>query len=266
MSIFKSAMFSGAVFAMAITSHVAVTVAQETPPTGIQPAAVAETMDENEAVKKASFLVGYNAIGKIISDMKQQGIELDPEMVVEGATKAARGEAPGVDPAEMQQVMLAMRSKVEKARGEMQEKMKAAAQDNLAAGKTFMEENAAKSGVQTMDNGVQYEVITEGSGDKAAEDDMVKINYHGTLVDGTVFDSSIEEIRGKQPKPITHSASGFVPGFNSVVQSMPVGSKWKVVIPPDLAYGLQGPMGPNQTLVFEIELLDVVSGDAPAAP
>ena len=265
MSILKSAMFGGAMFAVAITSHVSATVAQETPAAGLEPAAIAETMDENEAVKKASFLVGYNAVGKIMSDMKQQGIDLDPEMVLEGASKAARGEAPGIDPAEMQQVMLAMRSKVEKARGEMQVKMKAAAEENLAAGKKFMDENAAKTGIQTLDNGVQYEVITEGSGAKAGEDDMVEINYHGTLVDGTVFDSSIEAIRGKQPKPITHSASGFVPGFNSVVQSMPVGSKWKVVIPPDLAYGLQGPMGPNQTLIFEIELLDVVSGDAPDA-
>ena len=121
-----------------------------------------------------------------------------------------------------------------------------------------MAENGKKEGVKKLENGVQYEILTQGDGAKPTPEDKVKLHYHGTTTDGKVFDSSVDK-----GKPITHSASGFVKGFNAAVQAMNVGSKWRVTIPSDLAYGMRGPLGPNRTLNFEIELLEIIK---PADP
>jgi len=133
---------------------------------------------------------------------------------------------------------------------------------NLEAGKAFFAENAKREGVVTLPSGLQYEVLKEGSGPKPSSSDQVVTHYHGTLLDGSVFDSSVE--RGE---PITFPVNGVIRGWVEALQLMPVGSKWKLFIPADLAYGERGAggrIGPNQALIFEVELLDIVGDEAPA--
>tara|TARA_B100001741_G_C16512786_1_gene580617 strand:+ start:511 stop:1185 length:675 start_codon:yes stop_codon:yes gene_type:complete len=128
-------------------------------------------------------------------------------------------------------------------------------QEAISAGKALLDENAKKEGVTTTASGLQYEVLTNGTGATPVETDQVTVHYHGTLVDGTVFDSSVE--RGQ---PATFPVNGVIPGWVEALQLMNVGSKYKLYIPSDLAYGERGAggsIGPNETLIFEVELLSI---------
>lgn len=130
------------------------------------------------------------------------------------------------------------------------------AQENLEAGNAFLEKNKAREGVTTTASGLQYEVITEGTGPKPVAEDMVRVHYHGTLIDGKVFDSSVE--RGE---PAEFPVGGVIQGWVEALQLMPVGSKWKIYLPASLAYGERGAGGdiqPNSALVFEVELLEIL--------
>jgi FKBP-type peptidyl-prolyl cis-trans isomerase len=132
---------------------------------------------------------------------------------------------------------------------------KKVAQKNLEEGNKFLEENKSREGVVTTASGLQYEIITEGTGPKPTADDQVKVHYHGTLIDGTVFDSSVD--RGE---PVTFGVTQVIPGWTEALQLMPVGSKWKIFIPANLAYGERGAgadIGPNATIIFEVELLEI---------
>ena len=127
---------------------------------------------------------------------------------------------------------------------------------NAAAGKEYQEIMRHKSGVVTLPSGLQYEIIKEGKGAKPKATDKVRVHYHGTLINGVVFDSSVE--RGE---PAEFPLNAVIPGWTEILQLMPVGSKWRVVIPSELAYGSRGAgdvIRPNLTLIFEIELLDIV--------
>ncbi len=130
-------------------------------------------------------------------------------------------------------------------------------QKNLEEGNAFLEKNKTREGVTTTASGLQYEILKQGDGPIPTEKDKVKVHYHGTLIDGTVFDSSVD--RGE---PATFGVNQVIKGWTEVLQLMPVGSKWKVYIPADLAYGDKprpgGKIGPNMTLIFDIELLDIV--------
>ncbi len=129
-------------------------------------------------------------------------------------------------------------------------------QRNLEEGNAFLEQNKSREGIQTTPSGLQYEVIQEGNGPKPTAEDQVRVHYQGTLTDGTVFDSSIE--RGQ---PAVFGVNQVIPGWTEALQLMPVGSKWKIYIPSDLAYGPRGAgadIGPNSVLVFEVELLEIV--------
>ena len=130
------------------------------------------------------------------------------------------------------------------------------AQPKAKAGQDFLAENAKRTEVVTLASGLQYEVITEGQGATPKASDTVKVHYHGTLIDGKVFDSSVQ--RGE---PATFGVTQVISGWVEALQLMPVGSKWKLFIPSNLAYGAQGAgqaIGPHTTLVFEVELLDIV--------
>ena len=127
---------------------------------------------------------------------------------------------------------------------------------NAAAGKEYQEIMRHKSGVVTLPSGLQYEIIKEGQGAKPKATDKVRVHYHGTLINGVVFDSSVE--RGE---PAEFPLNAVIPGWTQILQLMPVGSKWRVVIPSELAYGSRGAgdvIRPNMTLIFEIELLDTL--------
>ena len=138
---------------------------------------------------------------------------------------------------------------------ELEEKMNAA---NIEAGKKFLEENKKREGVVTLPSGLQYEVITEGNvGRYAKATDQVQCHYEGTLIDGTLFDSSI-----KRGQPATFGVNQVIPGWVEALQLMPEGAKWKLYIPSDLAYGAQGAgemIPPHSTLVFEVELQKILS-------
>ncbi|WP_029905491.1 FKBP-type peptidyl-prolyl cis-trans isomerase [Prevotella sp. 10(H)] len=127
---------------------------------------------------------------------------------------------------------------------------------NLKAGEEFLAINKKRPEVVTLPSGLQYEILKEGNGPKPKATDQVKCHYHGTLIDGTVFDSSVE--RGQ---PATFGVNQVIPGWVEALQLMPVGSKWKLFIPSDLAYGKAGAgqaIEPNSTLIFEVEILDIV--------
>jgi len=128
-------------------------------------------------------------------------------------------------------------------------------QKNKEAGEKFLAENKTKPGVVALPSGLQYQILKEGNGPKPTAADKVKTHYHGTLIDGTVFDSSVE--RGQ---PISFPVGGVIKGWTEALQLMPVGSKWRLFIPADLAYGERqaGPkIGPNSALIFDVELLDI---------
>ncbi len=136
---------------------------------------------------------------------------------------------------------------------------------NIEKGKKFLDDNKKRAGVVTLPSGLQYEIMKAGTGAKPGAADKVKTHYHGTLLDGKVFDSSVD--RGE---PIEFPVNGVIKGWTEALQLMPTGSKWKLFIPSDLAYGERGAggsIGPYETLVFEVELLAVTPADAaPAAP
>src|SRR5438876_12382815 len=145
---------------------------------------------------------------------------------------------------------------------DMQQKLTETAQKNAAEAEKFLAANKTKEGVKTTENGLQYKVLKEGSGAQPKSSDSVTVNYRGTLTDGTEFDSSY-----KRGQPATFPVAGVIKGWTEALQLMKVGSKFQLFIPPNLAYGDQGRPGipPNSILIFEVELMDVKSPQAPAA-
>jgi len=130
-------------------------------------------------------------------------------------------------------------------------------QANLEEGNKFLEENKGREGITVTESGLQYEVLTEGTGAKPTAADQVRVHYHGTLIDGTVFDSSVD--RGE---PAVFGVGQVIPGWTEALQLMPIGSKWKVYLPSNIAYGERGAggdIGPNSALIFEVELLEIVA-------
>ncbi len=215
-----------------------------------EPELVLDTME-----KKISYILGFDVAGRF----KQDGMTLDSAAISAALKDIAEEKESRLTPEEMQSVMTQYQEKqmakqqeaIEKARVESEK----AGEENLAAGAAFLGENAKKEGVTATESGLQYEVMTEGSGPKPTVDDTVQVHYAGTLIDGTEFDSSVA--RGE---PATFKVTQVIPGWTEVLQLMPEGSKWKVYIPSNLAYGpggTGGVIGPNATLVFEVELLKV---------
>lgn len=141
-------------------------------------------------------------------------------------------------------------------REQMQSKAAEQHKDVVAAGEAFLAENAKKDGVVALESGLQYEILTEGDGEKPTASSTVRTHYHGTLTDGTVFDSSVD--RGE---PAEFPVNGVIAGWTEALQLMPKGSKWRLTVPHNLAYGERGAggaIGPFSTLVFEVELLEIV--------
>jgi len=213
---------------------------------GAAPALAQEAKPESEK-DRVSYSVGYQMGG----DFKRQGQEISPEMVVRGAQDALSGAAPALSEEEMRNTLVVLKQRILAAQQEERERV---SRESAAAGSAFLAENAKKEGVVSLPSGLQYKVLTEGSGEPPKETDNVTVHYRGTLVDGTEFDSSYS--RGQ---PATFPLNKVIKGWTEGVQLMKPGAKYQFFIPSTLAYGPQGggPIPPNSTLIFEVELISV---------
>ena len=198
--------------------------------------------------EKFSYALAMNMSAHLL----KMPIELDREIIIEAVTALLRGNQPDMSQEEYQQTMQKFQATMEeKANAEAQK----AASENSEKGKAYLAENAKKEGVKVTASGLQYEVIKEGSGKKPAATDTVSVHYEGTLINGQVFDSSI-----RRGQPVEFPLNRVIPGWTEGVQLMSVGSKYRFVIPSNLAYGEHGAggaIGPNETLIFEVELRDI---------
>lgn len=206
----------------------------------------AEDMKTDDA--KVSYSIGLKYGENFARDYK----ELDLTAFSKGMEDGFKGSKPQMEEKEIMAVMQAFQTrKMEEMRGQADKMAKA----NKEKGEKFLAENGKRKGVTTLPSGVQYEVLASGKGATPDSNDKVKVHYHGTLIDGTVFDSSVQ--RGQ---PASFPVDGVIKGWTEILQKMKVGDKWKVAIPSVHAYGeraVGNTIGPNETLVFEVELLEV---------
>ena len=200
-------------------------------------------MKYTEELDKVSYCFGLS----IASNLLSSGVNtINTEAFVDAIRTVYAGQMPEIKPEEANQILQDYFNKLQNERG------KAA----TAAGEQFLKDNKSKEGVVTLKSGLQYKVISTGNGAIPKSSDTVKCHYEGRLINGAVFDSSI-----RRGEPAEFPVNGVIAGWVEALQLMPVGSKWQLYIPSDLAYGPHGAgqaIGPNETLIFDIELLDIV--------
>lgn len=197
---------------------------------------------------KVSYSIGLS-IGK---NMKNQPMEIDVDLMIKGIKDALSGAEPLMSEREVQETISELRRELA---AKQKEHMEEVAEQNKKAGEVFLEENKKKEGVITLSSGLQYKIITPGTGESPKLTDTVTTHYRGTLIDGTEFDSSY-----KRGKPVSFKVNGVIAGWTEALQLMKVGAKWELFVPPNLAYGDQGAgpnIGPHQTLLFEVELIAI---------
>lgn len=221
-------------------------------PQGQKPAALQD---------RASYIIGLN-LGQ---SLKSQDVPVTADLIIQGLRDGLAGANPLLTPEEIQAAMQEFQQQLTTAQ---QAKMQAAGEANMKASQAFLDQNKAKPGVKTTASGLQYEVVQEGSGESPKATDRVTVHYRGTLVDGTVFDSSYD-----RNEPVTFPVNGVIPGWVEALQLMKPGAKYKLYIPPALGYGERGAggqIGPNQALIFDVELISVekapAQGQQPATP
>ncbi len=207
--------------------------------------------------QKFSYALGMSIGTQVGGNLKKQSVAVDPALVSQGMKDALSGAKPLLTQEEAQAVLTEVQNEVRK---EQQEKMKEAADKNKTEGEAFLVANKSKEGVVTLPDGLQYKILTAGTGPKPAATDSVVCNYRGTLINGTEFDSSY-----KRGQPATFGVSQVIKGWTEALQLMPTGSKWQLFIPSSLAYGERGAgadIGPDATLIFEVELVSIVDKNA----
>jgi len=218
-------------------------------------AALAQAADKPEfkdAREKNSYSVGANWG----NSLKKQEVDVDLEVLIRGLREAFVGQS-ALSDEQIRESMMALNKEI---RAKQEEKRKQQGEKNKQEGEKFLAENKTKPGVVALPSGLQYKVLTDGSGESPKPGDVVTVNYRGTLIDGTEFDSSY-----KRGQPATFSVTGVIKGWTEALEQMKPGAKWQLFIPSDLAYGERGSgptIGPNATLQFEVELVS----SKPAAP
>jgi FKBP-type peptidyl-prolyl cis-trans isomerase FkpA/FKBP-type peptidyl-prolyl cis-trans isomerase FklB len=197
--------------------------------------------------QKASYGIGLN----MGSQLEPAAERIDRPALMRGIEDALRGNDSAIPADEIQEILMAFGQEIEAAANAERDRD---AQENAVAGEAFLAQNGRKDGVTTTASGLQYEVLRQGDGARPLPDQQVRLHYRGTLIDGTEFDSSY----GGDPAVFT--TTGLISGFSEALLLMPVGSHYRIFIPSDLGYGPMGsgPIGPNATLIFEIELLEIV--------
>jgi FKBP-type peptidyl-prolyl cis-trans isomerase len=190
----------------------------------------------------------------------KEAVDVDPEILARGLRDGLSDAKPQMTDEEVQTTLTELQKQVT---AHQQEVRQQAIEKNKKAGETFLAANKDKPGVVTLPSGLQYKIIEPGTGPKPTASDSVVCNYRGTLIDGTEFDSSY-----KRGQAATFPVGQVIKGWTEALQLMPVGSKWQLFIPPDLAYGERGtnggPIGPNETLVFEVQLVSIQAKPQPA--
>lgn len=210
--------------------------------------------DFKTEAEKAAYIIGHQTGANFM----RNGVDLDIQAFNKGLAAGLKGADSVFDGSETQKLMQEFQKTVSEKREKIRAEQSVA---NKKAGTDFLEANKKKDGIKTTASGLQYKVIKEGKGVKPTANDTVTTHYKGTLINGKVFDSSYD--RGE---PATFPVAGVIKGWTEALQMMPVGSKWELYIPSELAYGSRGAgadIGPDETLVFEVELLDVKKKDEP---
>jgi FKBP-type peptidyl-prolyl cis-trans isomerase FklB len=202
----------------------------------------------NTSKEKFSYALGM----KMGANFKKQQVEVDPAILERGLKDAMAGGKTLLTDEQAQSALMEVQNEM---RQKQMAKMQAEGDANKKAGEEFLAANKTKEGVVTLPSGLQYKIVSEGTGPKPTAADTVECNYRGTLIDGKEFDSS-----AKAGKPVTFPVSGVIKGWTEALQLMPVGSKWQLFIPSDLAYGDRGAgpdIGPGSTLIFDVELVSI---------
>jgi len=207
---------------------------------------------ETPVLKDQKDKVSYSIGMEIGKNMKRQSLDVNPELLTRGVKDAFSEGKPLMTEEEMKEALMAFQKEMI---AKQQELAKVAGEKNQKEGEAFLAENKKKEGVITLPSGLQYKVIKAGSGKKPKATDTVTVHYQGTLINGTEFDSSY-----RRGQPVSFPVNGVIPGWTEALQLMETGAKWQIVIPSNLAYGDRGvgpQIGPNATLIFEIELISI---------
>jgi FKBP-type peptidyl-prolyl cis-trans isomerase FklB len=208
--------------------------------------------EENLLLKKQKDKVSYIIGMEIGKNFKKQSIDIDPDILTKGIKDAISGGKPLLTEQEIQETMVTFQKEMMAKQEELAKKL---GENNKKEGEAFLAENKKKDGVKTLPSGLQYKVTKAGTGKKPKLTDTVTTQYRGTLIDGTEFDSSY-----RRGQPVSFPVTGVIPGWTEALQLMEEGAKWQLFIPPNLAYGERGAgrdIGPNATLIFEIELISI---------
>ena len=220
----------------------------------------AANADGGAAISTDAQRMGYSLGASMGRQFRNDKLQVDADALAKGVLEGFTADKLALTDEEVAAGM----QQLQKTHSErMQAEQKAAADKNLAEGEAFLKDNATKEGVVTTESGLQYRIVTAGEGPKPGAEDVVKVHYRGTLIDGTEFDSSY-----KRGEPVTFPVGGVIPGWVEALQLMPVGSKWELYIPSGLAYGPGGAgnqIGPNSALKFEVELLSIEPKEATEA-
>ena len=197
---------------------------------------------------KESYAIGMS----FGSSLHKQSVEVDTNILIKGLKDSLAGGKTLLTEDESRTIISQLQAAIRK---KQEEKMAQAGEANIKEGQEFLAANKSKEGIVTLPSGLQYKILQAGTGPKPTSTDSVVCNYRGTLINGTEFDSSY-----KRGQPATFPVSGVIKGWTEALQLMPVGSKWQLFVPADLAYGARGAgpgIGPNSTLIFEVELISI---------
>ena len=213
--------------------------------------------EENVALKDQKDKVNYSIGMDIGNTLKRLSVDVNFDILVQGIRDVLSGNKTLLTAQESRDTIIAFQKEMT---AKQTERIKELGEKNKKDGEAFLAENKKKEGVVTLPSGLQYKVIKEGTGDMPKPTDTVTTHYSGTLIDGTEFDSSY-----RRGQPATFKVNGVIPGWTEALQMMKAGSKWRLFVPPHLAYGERGTgrdIGPNATLIFDVELLSIVKEDA----
>jgi len=225
---------------------------------GILLLAAQVSAQETQVFKTHKDEISYVAGVEMARTLKAQGMEVNTDLFIKGLQDELSGGKLLLSDDEIRKASAMFHAELRRKQNETREKLaletRMAAEDNKKKGEAFLAENRTKEGVVTLPSGLQYKILKAGDGRKPTEADTVEVNYRGSLIDGTPFDSS------QVGKPSTLKLTGVIPGWKEALKLMPVGSRWQLFIPPQLAYGARRAtpvIGPNATLIFDVELVAI---------